>query len=304
MSSKKVFELARDFNMKSKELLDILRSLGIAAATHMSMLDENSIVVVRAKLNKKADGTVKASESFKEIKGTPKTILIKKKVAAPLPDEIQSVPPVEAAEKITEEKSGVVLKEEDKKLEENVVRKLKEFRELGGLREDLHAGQSVAESWAQAVAPDLNPEPAVESLLPQLTETPAIAGEPAVIIKPAEEKPEIKGQKKKGIKVICEVDEDLVIAHKWKGFKVIPKKVKKFKSDVSDRRARVGSQQAEITKPRKKIIKLYEGITVKEFADLIGHKSNEVIARLIEMGLMVPVNNPIDVDAAVLIADT
>ena len=63
------------------------------------------------------------------------------------------------------------------------------------------------------------------------------------------------------------------------------------------------SQQADITKPRKKIIKLYEGITVKEFADLIGHKSNEVIARLIEMGLMVPVNNPIDVDAAVLIAD-
>src|SRR3990172_6078155 len=299
MSGKKVFELARDFNMKSKELLDILRSLGIAAATHMSMLDENSIAVVRAKLNKKADGTVKASESFKEIKGTPKTILIKKKVAAPLPDEIQPAPPVEAAE----EKSGVELKEEDKKLEENVVRKLKEFRELGGLK-DLDAGQSVAEPWAQAAAADLKPEPEVESLLPQLTETPAIAGEPVVIVKPAEEKPEIKGQKKKGIKVIGEVDEDLVIAHKWKGFKVIPKKVKKFKSSVTDRRVRGGSQQAEITKPRKKIIKLYEGITVKEFADLIGHKSNEVIARLIEMGLMVPVNNPIDVDAAVLIADT
>lgn len=304
MSGKKVFELAREFNMKSKELLDILRRLGVAAATHMSVLDENSISVVSAKLNKKADGTVKANESFKEIKGTPKTILIKKKVAEPLPEEIQLAHPVEEAEEITEEKSSVELKEEEKKLEENVIRKLKEFRELGVLKEDFHAGQAVSESGAKAVAADLKPVPEIDNLLPQLTEAPAIAGETSVSVKPVEVKPEIKGQKKKGIKAIAgEVDEDLVIAQKWKGFKVIPKKVKKFKSSIADRRARGGSLQADITKPRKKIIKLYEGITVKEFADLIGHKSNEVIARLIEMGLMVPVNNPIDVDAAVLIAD-
>ena len=107
MSGKKVFEIARDFNMKSKELLDILRSLGIAAATHMSVLDKKSIAVVSAKLNKKADGSAKASESFKEIKGTPKTILIKKKVAAPLPDEIQTASPVEEGEEIAEEKSAM-----------------------------------------------------------------------------------------------------------------------------------------------------------------------------------------------------
>ena len=289
--------------MKSKELLDILRSLGVAAATHMSVLDENSISVVSVKLNKKAAGTVKSSESFKEIKGTPKTILIKKKVAAPLPDEIQLAHPVEGAEEIRDEKSSVASKEEEKKLEENVIRKLKEFRQLGVLKEDFQAGQAVKESGTGAIAADLNLAPEIENLLPRLTESPAISVEASVSVKPAEEKPEIKGQKKKGIKVIAgEVDEELVIAQKWKGFKVIPKKVKKFKSSVTDRRGR-GSLQADITKPRKKIIKLYEGITVKEFADLIGHKSNEVIARLIEMGLMVPVNNPIDVDAAVLIAD-
>ena len=156
MSSKKVFELAREFNMKSKELLDILRSLGVAAATHMSVLDESSISVVSAKLNKKATGTVKSNESFKEIKGTPKTILIKKKVAAPLPEEIQLAHPVEEAEEIKDEKSSVELKEEEKKLEENVIRKLKEFRQLGVLKEDFHAGQAVKESGTGAVAADLN----------------------------------------------------------------------------------------------------------------------------------------------------
>ena len=306
MSGKKVFELARDFNMKSKELLEIMRSIGIPATTHMSVLDESSIAVLRGKLSKQADGASKASESFKEIKGTPKTILIKKKAAAPPPEELQpalaghGVPGEEA---VTGEKSAAEIREDEKKLEENVVRKLKEFRELGGLREDLHAAQAAAEPGAQSVTADLKPEPALEDLLPQIIETPAAIVEPPVIVKKVEEKPEIKGQKKKGIKVIAgEVEEDLVIAHKWKGFKVIPKKVKKFKSSVADRKGR-GSLQTEITKPRKKIIKLYEGITVKEFADLIGHKSNEVIARLIEMGMMVPVNNPIDVDAAVLIAD-
>jgi len=306
MSGKKVFELARDFNMKSKELLEIMRSIGIPATTHMSVLDESSIAVLRGKLSKQADGASKSSESFKEIKGTPKTILIKKKAAAPSPEELQQAPAghgVLGVEAITGGKSAAEIREDEKKLEENVVRKLKEFRELGGLREDLQAGQAAAEPGVQSAAADLKPEPALEDLLPQIIETPAAIVEPPVIVKKVEEKPEIKGQKKKGIKVIAgEVEEDLVIAHKWKGFKVIPKKVKKFKSSVADRKGR-GSLQAEITKPRKKIIKLYEGITVKEFADLIGHKSNEVIARLIEMGMMVPVNNPIDVDAAVLIAD-
>lgn len=306
MSGKKVFELARDFNMKSKDLLEIMKSIGITATTHMSVLEESSIAVLRGKLNKQADGASKASESFKEIKGTPKTILIKKKAAVPTPEELQQAAAghaVSGEEAFTGEKSAAEIREDAKKLEENVVRKLKEFRELGGLREDFYPGQAVTEPGSQSVAADLPSVPAVEDLLPQITETPAVAGEPPVIVKPPEAKPEIKGQKKKGIKVIAgEVEEDLVIAQKWKGFKVIPKKVKKFKSSVADRKGR-GSQQTEITKPRKKFIKLYEGITVKEFADLIGHKSNEVIARLIEMGMMVPVNNPIDVDAAVLIAD-
>jgi len=59
----------------------------------------------------------------------------------------------------------------------------------------------------------------------------------------------------------------------------------------------------EITKPRKKIIKLSEGLTVKDYAELIGQKSTEVIRKLVEMGTMATINQPMDLAAGVLIAE-
>lgn len=58
-----------------------------------------------------------------------------------------------------------------------------------------------------------------------------------------------------------------------------------------------------ITAPRKKSIKLHEGTTVKEFADAIGYKIPEVIKKFMDMGYMPTINQPVDIDAALLIAD-
>lgn len=60
----------------------------------------------------------------------------------------------------------------------------------------------------------------------------------------------------------------------------------------------------QITAPRKKSIKLQEGTTVKEFAELIGHKIPDVIKKLMEMGYMFTVNQPVDMDAAMLVAES
>ncbi len=57
------------------------------------------------------------------------------------------------------------------------------------------------------------------------------------------------------------------------------------------------------TVARKKAIRITEGITVKDFADKIGVKSGDIIKKLFEMGLMATINNPIDTDAAILLAD-
>lgn len=89
--------------------------------------------------------------------------------------------------------------------------------------------------------------------------------------------------------------------------KVEPKKFieqKGFKRTGRDKfRIPEKMPQQPITAPRKKSIKLSEGITVKEFAELIGHKVPEVIKKFMELGFMPTINQPVDIDAANIVAD-
>jgi translation initiation factor IF-2 len=58
------------------------------------------------------------------------------------------------------------------------------------------------------------------------------------------------------------------------------------------------------TQPRKRVLKFQEGTTVKEFAELIGQKAPEVIKKFMELGVMTTINQPVDVDAAQLVAES
>jgi len=60
---------------------------------------------------------------------------------------------------------------------------------------------------------------------------------------------------------------------------------------------------AEITKPRKKVVKIQEGCTIKEFAEVMGQKVGDVIKKLMLMGVMATQNQPMDMDAAILMAE-
>jgi translation initiation factor IF-2 len=55
--------------------------------------------------------------------------------------------------------------------------------------------------------------------------------------------------------------------------------------------------------PRKKTLKLQEGTTVKEFAELISVKLSDVIKKFMELGYMPTINQPVDTDAALLVAE-
>jgi len=54
---------------------------------------------------------------------------------------------------------------------------------------------------------------------------------------------------------------------------------------------------------RKKAFKIIEGLTVKDFADKVGLKVGEVLKKLMELGMMATINQPMDTDAAELVAD-
>ena len=60
---------------------------------------------------------------------------------------------------------------------------------------------------------------------------------------------------------------------------------------------------ADITKPRKKVVKIQEGCTIKEFAEVMGVKVGDVMKKLMAMGIMATQNQPMDADAAMLMAD-
>jgi translation initiation factor IF-2 len=61
--------------------------------------------------------------------------------------------------------------------------------------------------------------------------------------------------------------------------------------------------QNQLVVARKKTLKLTEGATVKEFAELIGVKLSDVIKKFMELGYMPTINQSVDSDAALLVAE-
>ncbi len=92
---------------------------------------------------------------------------------------------------------------------------------------------------------------------------------------------------------------------KWQEFRGSRKKGHKqeFRNQRPQAPAPAPVEDIASTVARKKAIRITEGITVKDFADKIGVKSGDIIKKLFEMGLMATINNPVDTDAAILLAD-
>ena len=61
---------------------------------------------------------------------------------------------------------------------------------------------------------------------------------------------------------------------------------------------------APVTQPRKRLLKFQEGTTVKEFSELIGQKLPDVIKKFMDLGSMPTINQPIDADAAQIVAES
>jgi translation initiation factor IF-2 len=83
--------------------------------------------------------------------------------------------------------------------------------------------------------------------------------------------------------------------------KTLPIGKKPHKKD--DRHTGPQTEAAEITKPRKKVVKIQEGCTIKEFAEIMGQKVGDVIKKLMLMGIMATQNQLMDMDAALLMAE-
>ena len=63
------------------------------------------------------------------------------------------------------------------------------------------------------------------------------------------------------------------------------------------------SSVGETTKPRKKVMKVPAGISVKDFAEVIGQKPTEILRKLMDLNIVKTLNQPMDLEAGVLIAE-
>ena len=270
----RVFELAKKVKLSSKDLLRELKKMGIKAQNHMTSLQESDSQRVLGRLQKESPEPESAPIKKKT------RVLIKRKIVAP--------PPEEKPESLaTEEK-------EEKKIE-------------------------VVEPVAGHVqAPPAVPPPSAptrEAVLPEQAQ--GLKSVPTEVIgKEAKEK-----EKRKLLKTdLFELaKQELSNRYKERYQKVRRTKRSREQTWMNYRsglggedtgRDRVKKQTGlataieEITKPRKKVIKLSEGLTVKDFSELIGQKVGEVIKKIMEMGSMVTVNQPMDLEAAAIIADS
>lgn len=130
---------------------------------------------------------------------------------------------------------------------------------------------------------------------------------------PVEEGKEKPAKKKKERKRAPKVEEAPKVSVRHRKIEVferadlyegrVPKRKKKDAASIKEARKKV--KQTEITTPKaiKRRIRVQETVTVSELAKAMGIKAAELIKKLISMGVMATINNPIDFETASFVAD-
>lgn len=272
----RVFELAKKIGVTSKELIPELNKLGAKVKNHMVALEDKYVQLIMERFT---DGKKQDVEPREEAKRA--RVLVKKKT------------PTEESEAVLEEKTLIADKPPVAVLEK--------------VGSDEVVKDVVAEVKSEAVPPVPEKKDGesflglpVESPQKPATEEKLIQKSGLLELGKIEFGDKVKDKIKKKVKTKQTKEEFFYDFRQqptpWQGIRT------SFRKDDRAKK-RQSSDLLEITKPRKKVIKFSEGITVKEFADLIGHKASEVIKKLMEMGGMSTINQPIDLDAAMLIAE-
>ena len=335
----KVYELARELKMESKALLAKLNLWGIHAPSHMATLDERAVATVRQKMKKGSESPEppkkpilikkkSSSAPAEEPVATPQTqeTAVEESPASSLPVEEESheekivakpsvpketpsqeepikvqtppastVPPdllpripVETwTEPLEVEKSArpsgapLTAAEKEKALKERAGASEKKGKPVKGAKEKnqkldrLHLLREedfvdLDETGERDVA-TRQASPAAPAIK---TVAPGLPPEVPPTSRPSFPRPAFK--------------------------KATPFK-KKGKGGADSRKG--GAAALDGTKARKKSIRIDAGISVKEFADRMGVKVQDVIMRLMSMGVMTTITEPVDPDAALLVAE-
>ena len=338
MSKTRVYELAKEFGIENKEFIAKLKTLGIAVKSHSSTLEDSEVERVRREFAAKGEKEVvekrvKSTVIRRRAVRLPEEAAEAEAEAAAAPPEAEAAP-VEKVQK--EEKVARPGKEEKVEKPEKPLEPRAEEPPPAVAPPEAEKAPVKAEP-APKKEPDISrqaqiirrPEPVEKKEGPR---PPAAAIPQTQIRKPAAGQPaQPRGQAappagasprgaastadKKGKRAV-EVVMDGVPAKKRTMIKQsLDKKDKRVRlREIEEEEAArwrgdkkaavVKMKKTEITTPKaiKRRIRISEAIRVGDLAKQMGVRASDVINKLLGLGMMVTINQSIDVDAASLIA--
>jgi len=323
----RVHELAKKMGVESKDLISVLEKMGITGKTPSSGLDDKETKSLIEKL--KAIRKEKEKEKTKKEKETVDPLISKeerlRKAAAligkfsstlekpglkpkpvpvpPLPKPVMPAPPV--IPPVGQVKEIQQPEEKNHAPAPQPVQTVQPARPqtMTARPSSTHPGASRTQPGQRPFSGQPRPARSFEKTTfgsPVLEPSQL----PASLVPPAAGKqpPKKKWQKKQSDYELKQEREfrDKPSFKKLPDLKTLPSGKRPLKKDE-----RHGQQTdlAEITKPRKKVVKIQEGCTIKEFAEVMGQKVGDVIKKLMAVGVMATQNQPMDMDAALLMAE-
>ena len=317
----RVYELAKKLGMENRVLIPELKKMGVSVTSHSSALDDEIVEKVLGKLAPQSKGQGADSEGGSPSKSIPgagqskasagktqpaeepakpdkRRILIKRKKEEE-PAEVFSSPPALESERSAQPEPSV---NPDHSILEELVAPSPRVDEV---REEAPVPPS-----AIVVPPVVAPKP--EEAQPKVAIVP-----PSVVVTTVESVPGQKksmafeaiaaeGQKdklKKARKTGRPKDDQQDVklredAARWQDLRAIPVQRRDDRSKHLHH-----SAPSEVTKPRRKSVKINPRTTVKEFAELIGQRPTDIVRKLMEMGQMLTFHQPMNLDAAAMLAE-
>jgi len=323
----RVYALAKQLGMENRDLIPELKRMGITVASHSSALDDDVVQKVlerlgpklyahgkatgraaeadagrgeRSKVGMASDhatgtkpGSAQAASAVEESsKSDKRRILIKRKRADDVPAE-------EAASLTTVESAGT----SRALIDTLVVRPPAAAHPQAETPAVAHVDLAATPDQSHSIGTTTAPAHTTAVKLAVVPSIEVITGKKKTL---SLEEMQAEGLKEKGKKARkpgrTREEEELRLredAARWQDLRAIPVQQRR-----DDRSKHVHhSTPGEVTKPRRKSFKLTPGMTVKEFAELIGQRPADIMRKLMDMGQMLTFNQTMNVDAAVIIAE-
>jgi translation initiation factor IF-2 len=311
----RVYELAKKLGIENRDLLPELKKMGVTVASHSSALDASIVQKVLEKLAPKNKGAAEAEVGVRSSHAAK--------------SGLAKAQPIDEPAKPDKRRILIKRKREDEPVEVGSQTSPSESENVAvaapsGLQQPVPAPSSaplvgevappsVVEPPSQAhPAPALDPPsvPVHESVKPPAVSPPgaaatleSITAKKKSMAFEAIEAESLKDKLKKARKPGRPKDEQQDVklredAARWQDLRAIPVQRR------DDRSRHVHhSTPGEVTKPRRKSVKVTPRTTVKEFAELIGLRPADIVRKLMEMGQMLTFNQPMNLEAALMFAE-